>query len=114
MGKWPVAFWRDGGGMEPRRSYGPRNGLGARLSTAPPRLQPPVLEEQTASGPGPGRLELPAPSLPLPPLAPPSGPLLDSPPRGRGRSWLIVAVVVLAEVALITSAYVFANLAFPH
>ncbi len=71
MGKWPVAFWRDGGGMEPRRSYGPRNGLGARLSTAPPRLQPP-------------------------------------------RSWLIVAVVVLAEVALITSAYVFANLAFPH
>ncbi len=98
--------------MELRRSYGPRNGLGALLGTAPPRPRLPVLVEQSVGGPGPRRLELPAPSLPPPPLAPPSGPLLVSPRRGRRRAWLILAVVVLAEVALLTFAYVFAKLAF--
>jgi hypothetical protein len=42
----------------------------------------------------------------------PSWTVIGSPRRGR--SWLIVAVVVLAEIVLLTFAYVFARLAFPH
>src|SRR5690242_7262962 len=97
--------------MEPRQNYGSRNGLGARLGTAPPHLR--AQAEWVEGGPSSRRPALPPPQLPpWPHVSPPSGPLLDSPRRGR--AWLALALVVLAEIALLTSAYIFVRLAFPQ
>jgi hypothetical protein len=84
--------------MDPRRNYQTRPDLSARLGTTPaPRQQ----ADRGTVGLRPQR-------------APPSGPLLDSPWRGRGRSRLMVAAVVLLLIGLLAFAYVFVHVAFPQ
>jgi hypothetical protein len=87
--------------MDPRRSYQTRPDLSAQFDTTP---APRVERAERATG----QLRL------LGARRPTDGPLLGSPRRGRWRSRLLVAAVVLLVIALLVFAFIFARLAFPQ
>ena len=85
--------------MDPQRRYRLRPGRGAQFGT-PPR------QRTDGADRSPGRLR-PRPALTY-------GPLLGSPRRGRWRSRLLVATVVLLVIALLAFVFIFAHIVFPQ